>query len=342
LGVEEICQPESRLTPLIGLYVGDAGIVAALLSAYTALADESILEAAHVVYLRSDMVLMRSSDLYNGIAGRLRLAIHLWRAGKDSRILASIENLCRQLLDNIETTGEGQIFWPAPDPDSTAANHRSLSPKFLGYSHGLAGIADALLDYVELQEELDGSGCACVAEEVVTRVATQLMISTHYADFGEKRAARWPRHHDGPPSPSFWCHGGAGISLFLARLCKRGASDAVKLLPLLEGVRQAISVDVEGLLPIQCHGLAGNIEAAVNLHPFVSKGPEVPFMIANAFDAWFGMCTDCLIQTFKASAWDFAGGLPGLLSTCSRLAAQRKFSVSLGPYDRSLMAVRSR
>src|SRR5207302_415091 len=126
--------------PVPGLYVGEAGIAAALLRTGLVLKDRRLLAAARERARRLRALPHRAPDLFNGSAGRLRLHLAAWDAGGDPFQLEAAREAGEHLLATAEAV-EGGLAWSAPEGFGSLTGRRQL-----GYAHGAAGIADALLD----------------------------------------------------------------------------------------------------------------------------------------------------------------------------------------------------
>ncbi|MGH2988048.1 MAG: class IV lanthionine synthetase LanL [Solirubrobacterales bacterium] len=242
--------PRPGGAPLSGLYVGEAGVAAALLRAGQVLRDPDLLEAA---LARARLVATRghgSPDLFNGSAGRLRLHLLVWdETGEDDQVAAAVE-AGETLLAAAAFVADGRPQWIVPD------GHSALSGTApLGYAHGAAGIADALLDLYDATGEERFLEVAGAALRRVARLAVPSL------DDGS--GLEWPRLEGDRPLGPMWCHGSAGIGrafLHAARL---------RLMPgALEIARRAgrsVARGGRALGPVQCHGLAGGIELLLDL-----------------------------------------------------------------------------
>ena len=136
--------PRPSGDPPAGLYVGDAGVGAALLRAGQVLQDAELVEAATECGSRIARLPYRSPDLFNGAAGRARFHLWLWDATGDPHHRQDALAAAEALLASTEDAGDGAVRWRIP------AGYDGLSGSaYVGYAHGAAGIADTLLDVWE-------------------------------------------------------------------------------------------------------------------------------------------------------------------------------------------------
>lgn len=236
--------------PLPGLYVGEGGVVAALLRAADLLGDlEGLAEAERRGAALASLA-FGSPDLFNGSAGRLRVHLWLYAATGARRQLDAALVCGERLLEQATIDEQGGWRWIIPP------GYEGMSgDAYLGYAHGAAGIADALLDLwmvtrdPRLAEAVRGTARWCI------RLAVE-------RDHG--RGVAWPAREGDPPAACHWCHGATGIGLFLLRAA------AAELVP--EGLAWArragwsAARSARWASATQCHGLAGNLEFLLELH----------------------------------------------------------------------------
>jgi hypothetical protein len=237
--------------PLAGLYVGEAGVAAALLRAGQVLADDALVAAASSRGAWIATLPFASPDLMNGTAGRLRFHVMLWdETGKPEHLDYAVA-AGEQLLATSSETGDGERSWVIPPGYSDLSGTTPL-----GYGHGAAGIADALLDlYDATRDERYRLG----AQEAGRWLAHQAIPV-----LDDRTGLAWPMSIGGEPMPAYWCHGAAGIGrLFLH------AAD-LNLLPeadaLWTGAARATAHGARWAGPTQCHGLSGNIEFLIDAY----------------------------------------------------------------------------
>jgi hypothetical protein len=244
--------PEGAIVP--GLYVGEAGRVFLYGRVAEQLNDEQwrqkAIEASHILATLP----YESPDLFNGTAGRLRTHLDLWRITGDPTQLAYTRNAGEALLAAAthEThEGNGETYWVIPDGFET------LSGKtYSGYAHGVAGIADTLIDLYLIEPEERYRHAIQGAFAWLTRHAMPL---SH-----DNEAVVWGQTPGQLPTPSYWCHGAAGIGLFLLRAGQSGiVPDGIEW---AARAARTVSRWSRWVGPTPCHGLAGNIELLLQLY----------------------------------------------------------------------------
>jgi len=237
--------------PLPGLYVGEAGVAAALLRAGQVLADQALVEAA--VTTGRDIARMphASPDLFNGSAGRVRFNLILWDETHDPEDLLHARDAGEHVLTMMEDAGDGGRCWTIPP------GYGGMSGQaYLGYAHGAAGIADALLDLVEVTGDVRLLDAARGASRWLARVAMPALA--------DGSGLCWRTTEGGEPAAAYWCHGAAGIGRFWLHAA---ALDLVPAAP--EFAARAAATTAHGVrwaAPPQCHGLAGAIELLVDAY----------------------------------------------------------------------------
>ena len=231
--------------PLPGLYVGEAGIGAALLRAGVVLGDDALVDVATA---KAELVAglpHASPDLYSGTAGRIRFhlavsAVTGSTAQKDAAVAAG---------ERLLASADGWQ-WTMPVGHGPAGGKR-----YLGYAHGAAGIADALLDLFEITGDQRFAGAARQTALGLASLARPCL------DDGSGRD--WDTSQDGRGAGPFWCHGAAGIGKFLFRVGGLGVAPEVGKLALSAAAASARGARWAG--PGQCHGLAGNAELLLDV-----------------------------------------------------------------------------
>lgn len=241
-------RPAPRLP---GLYVGEAGIGAALLRGGQLLGDAGLVEEAARLSEWIARQPHRSPDLYVGSAGRLRFHLLLWdETGRPEALAAAVE-AGRVLIGGARAVGDGAICWDIPPGYEQMSGNA-----YLGYGHGAAGIADALLDL------FDAVGSAEFLDAVTA--AARWVAMNASATLPDGSGLGWPSAAGGPPSGAYWCHGACGIGGFLLRA---GASGAVAgASELAVRAARTVASGTRWLNPTQCHGLAGSIELLIDMY----------------------------------------------------------------------------
>jgi len=249
---------EPRLEgPLLGgLYVGEGGVVTALLRAGRFLGDDALVESA--LRRSSDIAALPhgSPDLFNGTAGRLRAHLWLAQATGDRDALDAALAAGHHLVATADRPAAGRATW-------------TVLPEFgggqqLGYAHGAAGIADTLLD---LAEHTGDDALLATALDSARWIIDQATPHSNGAvsfpsEFGER---------DWAP---LWCHGAVGIGRLLVHLHRSGhlAADDHWL---LRATGVAATRHGRTLGPVVCHGIAGSIDHLLDLHQIDPSGDHL-------------------------------------------------------------------
>jgi hypothetical protein len=236
--------------PLAGLYVGEAGVGAALLRAGQILGDADLLEAAEA---RGNLVAAQpfgSPDLFNGTAGRLRFHLWLWNETQQREHLHAAIAAGESLLAAAEWHGAGdaECRWPIPPGFGGLSG-----TAYTGYAHGASGIADALLDLYEVTGDQRYLAPALGAYRWLARLAHPALPDGTGID--------WPPI-EGAQGGRLWCHGAVGTGRFILHGTTLGVIEGG-----MDIARRAALTAVKGARaagPVQCHGLAGCIELALD------------------------------------------------------------------------------
>ncbi|MFG3054002.1 lanthionine synthetase LanC family protein [Kitasatospora sp. NPDC048239] len=228
-----------------GLYVGDMGVAAAVLRAGQVLADDGLVQAAADRAAGLPQASPDDSpDLFHGLAGRLLGNLLLWDRTGDGQCLDRAVQCGETLLRQRE--GErGTAHWPIP-PGYGDLSGRS----FLGYAHGAAGIADALLD---LHEATGAPGYEAAARDALSWITRQAVPCLE-----DGSGLGWPVVEGGPATAPFWCHGATGIGRLLLHTRRLGIGPDPT--PVLRRACRSVSLGARWSGPTLCHGLAGNAE----------------------------------------------------------------------------------
>lgn len=235
---------------LPGLYVGEAGVGAALLRAGQVLDQGSLIDAAAEKGRRIAAEPHASPDLFNGTAGRARFHLLLWDQTGERAHLHDAIKAGESLLSAAEDAGDGGLRWTTPPTD-----RRHQPAAYLGYAHGAAGIGDVLLDlFDETGEErflVAARRAGCWLEDMAVPV------------LDDDSGLGWPATPGAAPAGAFWCHGAAGIGRFFLHLARSGrrAADAA----LAGRAARMVARGGRSIGTTQCHGLAGSIELLVDM-----------------------------------------------------------------------------
>ncbi|MBD0329134.1 MAG: class IV lanthionine synthetase LanL [Thermoleophilia bacterium] len=229
--------------PVSGLYVGEAGIVAALLRAGQVLGDAALVSEAAGRGRKAAQLRDASSDLFNGTAGRLRVHLWLFDTTGDEAHLADALAAGERLLARAEPAGGDGLSWSSTLPDGEVV-------AYLGYAHGAAGIGDALLDLFEVTGETRFRDAARAASRWIAPLGAPTLADGTGLD--------WPDVEAGELGGPLWCHGAAGIGRFFLHAARHALLEDAEQL-----ARRAARTAARGgrhIGPTQCHGLAGSIE----------------------------------------------------------------------------------
>ena len=242
--------PPMSSDPLPGLYVGEAGIGTALLRAGQALGDTTLIAAAVQRGRQVAGYPYRAPDLFNGTAGRLRFHLWLWAATGDAAQYQAAQQAGEALLAAATPVGEDGLEWLIPP------GYGSLSGNaYLGYAHGTAGIADALLDLAATTEDPRFQAAAHAAARRLAALAVPVLA--------DASGLNWPNVAGSSLAHPFWCHGATGIGRFFLHAAQRECwPDAAAL---AAGAARTVARGARWIGPTQCHGLAGNIEFLLDM-----------------------------------------------------------------------------
>jgi hypothetical protein len=303
----------SALQPLpgdqpAGLFVGEAGIVVALLRAGQVLDDAGLVTEALLRSLAGAARPMESPDLFHGAAGRLLAHLLVFDATRDPRMLTHATQLGDTLLLNREG-GPSESYWRIPP------GYGSLSGKsYLGYAHGAAGIADMLL---ELHE---ATGEPRFAEAARGTLAWLLRQAVPVCE--DERGLGWPAVEGGRSHPPFWCHGATGIGRFLLHAAQLGLPGAQDVLP---RVAHSVAHGARWSAPTLCHGLAGNIDLLLDIAYWLGDS-----CLRDEADQLLTLMDAYRIDTETGCAWiseaprqispDYLVGYAGIALICLRRA----------------------
>lgn len=296
--------------PLAGLYVGEAGVAAALLRAGQVLADHALIAAASSRGAGISTLPFTSPDLMNGTAGRLRFHLMLWDETGKAEHLGDAVEAGEQLLTSSRTAGPGQRCWEIPP------GYGDFSGKApLGYAHGAAGIADALLDLFEVTRD---DRYRRVAQEAARWIAEHAVPTLE-----EGTGLAWPMSGGGDPMPAYWCHGAAGIGQFFLHAA------AHDLLPeattMWSGAARTTAHGTRWAGPTQCHGISGSVEFL--LDAYQASGDEAYLADARSLSEFllaFQAEDDGILRWSSDWPWtygpDYMTGYAGVALALLRLA----------------------
>ena len=223
-----------------GLFAGAGGVAAALLRTGRLLGDDGLVSGAADRARRLSGAPIASPDLFSGEAGRLRLLVAVWRETGDG---SDLDAAARSGEALVGSGREGR--WVIPQGNAELSGTAPL-----GYAHGAAGIAEALLDVHEATGEERWLG---PVRDVVVRLTRAALPA-----LADGRGLVWPDEEGGAPAGASWRRGAAGIGRVLARAAAVGIEGAAgpasrALAMVADGAR--------GAGPSFGDGLAGMIDA---------------------------------------------------------------------------------
>lgn len=235
-----------RPQPLTGLYFGECGIGLLFLRLF-----ELTRHHHYRVWAEETAVLARSlpprgPDLLTGVAGTGLYYLMLYRSLQDRTYYDAAVESAVALLGMQEPDG---VRWRIPE------GFEGLSGNcYLGLAHGSAGIGYFFA-------ELFAAGGESHFLDTAVRVTNWLeRLSRPALDDGT--GLTWP-DVEGGKSCLHWCHGSAGIAVFLLQMYRTTRVD--RYLELANQAGLAAGRGGRWACPNQCHGLAGYVELILDL-----------------------------------------------------------------------------
>lgn len=230
----------SGLPVQLGAFDGLTGVALALASSAVLLGDDAVAgQVEPILAFASERIGKDDGfDVISGAAGVLTVAESLG-ADYGSAAHRLADRCVETLLAGAITAGDGTA-WPGPSP-------RPL----LGFSHGAAGIAWALLAYARR-----------TGDDEATAAARRALVFER-GEYDE-RLGNWPDHRMEPPTYQHtWCHGAPGIGLARAATLAADPTAVHDAAHEAEDLRRALDAttcfgryDNHSL----CHGELGNLE----------------------------------------------------------------------------------
>jgi predicted Ser/Thr protein kinase len=295
--------------PLAGLYVGEAGVGAALLRAGQVLGTAAPIAAAVEKSRLIASLPYASPDLFNGTAGRVRFHLWLWDQTGDDAHLSAARAAGAALLAAADRTAGG-VRWVLPEGYGSMSGTAPL-----GYAHGTAGIADVLLDLFEATGDLAARDAAAGAARWLGGLAAPSL--------DDASGLSWPSTEGDEPFLPWWCHGATGIGRFFLH------ARALGLIPeagtLVTGAARAVAHGARALAPSQCHGLAGSIEFLLDVYQATGNGVwlDEAQTLARLLEAYGAERDGCLVFSAEAPGVftpDYMVGYAGVAVCLLRLA----------------------
>jgi serine/threonine protein kinase len=299
-----------------GLYVGESGKALAMLYAAEILDDQVLYQKVLAFMQQVNQMPLLSVDLFNGMAGRIRVNLIFWQLTKQAVYLKTAEKMVTYLIESQKHYGNF-IAWYNPSAYSTAEDYNiDNKTALLGYAHGLAGIADVLLDYYIITK-------AKHVKLLLSDLAICLLEKSYVVMQGA--GLEWSDSYDGEPILSFWCHGGAGIGLFI---CRAMYYDIIPLdCTLINKILNPIISFTRGSAPILCHGALGSLESLLDFYYYIPKLKDINLInsFENIISVWLRTYINNGFKTCNAqfAFYGYLTGVAGMISIYSRLADSR-------------------
>lgn len=310
---KELCNNQLVCNAIPGLYAGESGKALALLYAAIATNDTELLIAAEQRMNDANNLPLQSFDLFNGVAGCLRVNLIFWRITNKPAYLNVAKNKIDYLIQH-KYQDSKSFGWYNPTAQSTSdsfeLNNNELQ---LGYSHGLAGIADVLLDYYLVTQDSE-------IEKLLKKIVNHLLQKSR--SVLQKQGIAWPLNFtDSQMMLPYWCHGAAGISIFLSRMMRYNLWPLD--IELLQKIITTIDTCTRAGPMILCHGTLGSLETFIDLqqhHPTldnIEKITHFEIIVSN----WLKVYTqnDLHTQNERYDHYGYLTGIVGTLSVYTRL-----------------------
>jgi lantibiotic modifying enzyme len=251
-----------------GLYTGHIGIALAAARVGTLLEDKEIVGQARLLVRRSARTKRINSDfdIMSGNAGAIAALILLRDLLSEPSFIDHAVSLGDELLI-LADRGDGLLSWSSPALPSL----KNLT----GFSHGVAGVAYALL---ELHQVTGASKYLEGAEQAFSYERRWFSAeAANWPDFRQDPTGRW-RPKGAVSYAVAWCHGAPGIALSRLRAYEllRKEVYRTEALQALETTRRTTenwlnrSVGNYSL----CHGQSGNAEVLLEGSPILGQDSD--------------------------------------------------------------------
>ncbi len=311
----QLLNKENPYNKIPGLYVGESGKALALLYAGYIIKDNVLVEKAEGLLMETNKMPLQSVDLFNGVAGRLRTNIIFWILTGKSKFLIQAKKHANHIVDTkITPENKSHVGWYNPNAQSTEDDFTFNTEILLGYAHGIAGIGDALIDYYLVNKN---------QKTLKTIQDIAITLNDQRQKHLDNKSLLWSEAYNGPPLLSFWCHGGAGIGVFLARAMRYGIIEHSQ--ETIESIIHPITEFTKSSAPILCHGVAGNLECLLDIKRHV-KAIDIDSQSNNFEMILSSWLRNYVNNDFRSSnvQLDFCGyltGIAGIIALYSRLSS---------------------
>ncbi|MEA2236481.1 MAG: hypothetical protein QOC81_1205 [Thermoanaerobaculia bacterium] len=236
-----------RQDPMPGLYFGVCGAGLLYLRLYMATGVGEWLDRAMAVGREAARMPTHSPDLLTGVAGTGLFHLALWEVTRDAAVLGRAVEAAHSLL--LDRSPERPSWVIPPGHEGLSGN------EYLGFAHGASGIAYFLAQCALTFRDLN-------ATHTVVEVADWMLLLAKPCG-ADSRGLTWGATLDDEPHAINWCHGSPGILRFL--LAAHEVSGNPEYLDAAQRVGHLLEVTAAWTGTTQCHGLAGNAEALIDL-----------------------------------------------------------------------------
>ena len=232
----------------IGGYSGWGGLIYCLTHIGKLWQQPDLLVEAENIVERIPALIERDEqfDIISGAAGCIGSLLALYRCFPSDRTLSAAVRCGEHLLAKVQPMEHG-LGWLAKGV---------ASKPLTGFSHGVAGIAWALLELYMVSSDERFRAAALKALEYERSLFSS--AEGNWPDLRDCRASGGATEKDGAPCSMAWCHGAPGIGL--ARLlCQRHMDDSQIRSEIEVALRTTVGQGF-GYNHCLCHGDVGNLE----------------------------------------------------------------------------------
>ncbi len=193
----------------------------------------------------------QATDLFRGAAGVGLYLLRLYEATQDHRFLAAAIRNASWLSEVAIRIGSG-CHWTIY---TSMMSEPAPVNRYFGFCHGAAGIGHFLVQLYSANPE---SNLRALIDEVVDLF--------HDHAVAVPGGLNWPMQVGDSEADRYqWCHGAAGVGLFLANASHQLGDTAYSRLATEAAEATYAFGDGRGS-PIQCHGISGNGELLLEMY----------------------------------------------------------------------------